>query len=32
VEIMFATGTSVKVTAGIDEIRDAIATRVQIDT
>jgi hypothetical protein len=32
VEIMFATGTSVKVIAGIDEIRDAIAARVQLDT
>src|SRR5437660_10856201 len=32
VEIMFATGTSVKVIAGIDEIRDAVAARVQIDT
>jgi len=32
VEIVFATGTSVKVTAGLDEVRDAVAARVQIDT
>ena len=28
VEIVFATGTSLKVTAGLDEVRDAVAERV----
>jgi hypothetical protein len=32
VEIVFATGASVKVIAGIDEVRDAMAGRVSIET
>ncbi len=32
VEIVFATGTSVKVTARLEEVREAIASSVQLDT
>ena len=32
VEIVFSTGMSVKVTAGLDEVRDAMAAGAQFDT
>jgi hypothetical protein len=32
VEIVFASGTSVKVIASLEEVRDAVAARVQVDT